>query len=124
MAMDATELSSGGTVSATPFYAICGNLSIQIQRSSKGCNLVGYCPVSPASKASLGKALEDNGVKGDTNKNDAITIHGLALKQEFIKDILEPLLICQEYGPIRLQVGTKNPVFHYFMPTLGGFNCK
>jgi hypothetical protein len=89
--IDATNLNNTGSISATPVYMSVGNMSIDMLRSHIGIELVGYMPVTLASKAKMRSALEDNGVQYETNQDECVKMHSRWLEQECLHDFCTPM---------------------------------
>ena len=87
-----------------PCYITIMNLIGKIRRTSKGSELIGYCPIVPYSKRKLKEKLQEQyGVLRDSDNVSRITkIH---TEQAFIAAVVEPLKRIEETGPVLLRYG-------------------
>jgi len=89
LGIDATNLTS--SLSATPIYLSLGNMNIDMLQTYNGSELIGYMPVSLASKARQMQCLQKNGILSIKAQEDCLSMHARWLDQECLNDILGPI---------------------------------
>ena len=89
LGIDATNLTS--SLSATPIYLSLGNMNIDNLQTYNGSELIGYMPVSLASKARQMQCLQKNGISSIKAQEDCMSMHARWLDQECLNDILGPI---------------------------------
>ena len=103
--LDETQLSTNRGVNSTPCYLTVLNFDSEIVRSKDGITLCGYSPVSNVTKATMQSKLERMGVTSRDKQALCMKVHSRWLQQQFLRDLLNPIIEMNDTGPVLCQRG-------------------
>jgi hypothetical protein len=103
--MDKTHMSRLQDLQSCPCNVSLLNLKTRVVSTRKGSGLIGYCPILNVSERSLAPFLQQAGVS-KSNHADAIKLLKRLLEQDYIQEIIEPIIRLSELPPIPLQYGS------------------
>jgi hypothetical protein len=110
--LDATQINSNKSRSATPVSFVIYNLAGDSERSSFRCEFVGYAPTDyPESVQELKQILTSRGCKAEVKRNKIISIAKRKAVQDFLFEILKPIVDAQRGPGLKVQVGSSTNSF-------------
>lgn len=89
-----------------------------------GIEVVGFTPEITQNDTILSAILGKRGISGDKKQEEACKVNRKWVEQDYLDRLTESIRLCDETGPILLQVGRgEHKVFKLFMPYFAGFAC-
>ena len=110
--LDATQINSNKSRSATPVSFVIYNLAGDSERSSFRCEFVGYAPTDyPESVRELKQILNDRGCHAEAKRNKIISIARRKAVQDYLFEVLKPIVDSQGGEGLTIQVGSSERSF-------------
>jgi hypothetical protein len=110
--LDATQINSNKSRSATPVSFVIYNLAGDSDRSSFRCEFVGYAPTDfPESVKELKQILEGRGCRAEAKRSKIISIARRKAVQDYMFEVLKPIVDAQSGAGLTFQVGSSDKAF-------------
>ena len=102
---DKSHVDRTGKTKIWPCYMALGNFNTKILTSAKGIALVGHVPMLEISDETIDIHLNKSGVLTGSARTEAKKMLRKYLEQEYLKEVLKPLIEAYTTGPFLYQVG-------------------
>lgn len=122
---DKSHVDRTGAIKLWPCYLSIGNFNTKILSCPSSLSLVGYVPMLEISDSTLDIHLNRSGIVTESARKDAKKMLRKYLEQEYLKEVLAPLIDALSQGPLLYQVGLGvNKRMAEFIPIFESFICK